>query len=548
MDKEIIDKLIKQCQHPRTVANRYTHELVTVPCGTCPACLLRKANLRTALLMNWASNYKYRMFVTLTYRNEALPKFHIVPAEVSSDDLADVPCLENVSPDSRIMYVAKQVPRTYEVKVANSNVSRTFKQDKEDLSFWFYSTPQDMQVYYDKVNDDGYLPCINYRDVDLFLKRLRSYYKDETQDFKYYCTAEYGPVHLRPHYHLLILTDSESVANTLRENVHKAWSYGRTDCEQSRGFSAGYVASYINNDVYLPPLYELMPRAARPQSHHSKGWQESRCFPRNSLPSSVEDVYNTCLDGIDVASDGDVQAIKPSWAYINRVFPRLSDSVRNNSSRIRVLLHATLTASARMCRRSASLTSVLFGCSSLVEFSRDYAVYASSQYRRYLRFEMSAAERAEFIRTDLYLIRECRLEHDIQFLSYWAEVPPVKDYPLGAFYRHFLRCRKFFGFWHIRSSACDSEAIFQLSEWIVRFWHDYEYKRVVSSYSLMESLSEDAVRYIYRMYSDCRSFPEDIRTESQYVSYIYNMTSNRIRVRCKHKELNDANNILFNPY
>lgn len=553
LTKETIQKLVLQCHHPRTVPNRYTRELITVPCGTCPACLLRKSNLRTALLMNWASNYKYRFFVTLTYKNEFLPTFKIIPAEVSSDEEADTYCFNNVNPDTRIMYVAKQVPRRYSVKVKDSTIWRSFNQDKDSVeSFWFYSTPKEMQVYFNKIKYPVpfRIPFVNYRDVDLFLKRLRSYYKNENEEFKYYSTSEYGPVHLRPHYHFLILTDSEYVAGTLAQNIHKAWFYGRTDCELSRGFCAGYVASYINNDVSLPRLYQLMPKSARPQSHHSKGWQESNLFPDHSLPCDYERMFSICLDGIDATFNGDIQSIRPSWAYINRVFPRFGDSVRNNPSCISLLLGATLTASKRVCRRTGSID-VDFFKGSLSRFCELYALYASLQYSRYRSCKMTIVERTEFVRTDLMIINECRLARDVEFLSAYVEPDSVsiKCGYVCSFYRHFLRCRKFFDFWRINSVSLDSNGIYHLSNWIGDFWKSYDYKRLRESFMFMESVvSVDALKYIYRMYSDCRAFPPEKNTESEFVSSIIGISSQRIQDKCKHKELNDANNILFNQF
>lgn len=544
---EKLNKLMVQCQSPKTIPNRYTRELVTVPCGVCPACLLRRANLRTALLSNWASNFKYRYFVTLTYKNEFLPMFRIIKAEVSSDDPADVPCLDNVTPDTGIMYVAKQVPRRYSVKVKNSTVWRSFNQDKDSAeAFWFYSTPREMQVYYDKVacHRPDCLPCVNYRDVDLFLKRLRSYY-NENEAFKYYSTAEYGPAHLRPHYHLLILTNSEHVSDTLAENVRKAWQYGRTDCQLSRGFCASYVASYINNDVYLPRLYQLMPPATRPQSHHSKGWQESKLFPQHALSASYEVLYDTCLNGIDVCRDGDVQTLLPSWAYINRVFPRFTDAVRNNPSFCGLLLRATLTTSERMCRRSAPVEMDLMDGNSLCRYACEYAKYVSSAFYRYRTFKMSPAERNEFERTDLYIIKECRCERDIVLLC-CKEDYSINDRCVGAFYRHFLRCRKFFDFWLINDAVYDSEAIYALSHWIGDYWKAYEYKRMAESLDFMQDIADmDVLRYLHRMYADCRRTPLDKDDENRFADVLKNMTSQRIKDRCKHKEMNDANNALF---
>lgn len=58
-----------------------------------------------------------------------------------------------------------------------------------------------------KHNVPNRIPYVCNRDLDLFLKRLRSYYPDEK--ICYYAVSEYGPTSFRPHWHLLLFSNSE---------------------------------------------------------------------------------------------------------------------------------------------------------------------------------------------------------------------------------------------------------------------------------------------------------------------------------------------------
>jgi hypothetical protein len=71
--KELQNKLLTRCQHPRTVVNKYTHESVVVPCGSCPSCLLRRSAIQTNLLTTYSAQFRYAYFVTLTYAPCFLP-------------------------------------------------------------------------------------------------------------------------------------------------------------------------------------------------------------------------------------------------------------------------------------------------------------------------------------------------------------------------------------------------------------------------------------------------------------------------------------------
>ena len=58
--------------------------------------------------------------------------------------------------------------------------------------------PKDLLSILGKINHNipNRIPYVCNRDLDLFLKRLRSYYPDEK--LRYYAVSEYGPTSFRP--------------------------------------------------------------------------------------------------------------------------------------------------------------------------------------------------------------------------------------------------------------------------------------------------------------------------------------------------------------
>lgn len=253
--KELQNKLVTRCQNPRTVVNKYTHEPVVVSCGSCPSCILRRSGIQTNLLTSYSAQFRYVYFVTLTYAPCFLPTLEVSVVETCTDDIADVSVVPDINDldacdPNTYLFGFRSVPRSASVKLKNSTVERTFKDP--DIRFSYAMTPKELLSILNKVkhNVPNRIPYVCNRDLDLFLKRLRSYYPDEK--LRYYAVSEYGPTSYRPHWHLLLFSDSERFSKTVFENVSKAWFYGRCDASLSRGFAAPYVASYVNSFVSLP--------------------------------------------------------------------------------------------------------------------------------------------------------------------------------------------------------------------------------------------------------------------------------------------------------
>lgn len=553
--KELQNKLVTRCQHPRTVVNKYTHESVVVPCGRCPSCILRRSAIQTNLLTTYSAQFRYVYFVTLTYAPCFLPTLEVSIIEFCSEDIADVPCVPDINDldagdPNTYMFGFRSVPRSASVKLKNSTVERVFKDP--EISFSYPMKPKDLLSILGKINHNvpNRIPYVCNRDLDLFLKRLRSYYPDEK--LRYYAVSEYGPTSFRPHWHLLLFSNSERFSQTVCENVSKAWSYGRCDASLSRGFAASYVASYVNSFVALPDFYTQMPKVVRPKSFHSIGFTESNLFPRKVRVSEVDEVTDKCLNGVCVERNGRFRTIKPTWPYLLRLFPRFSDAIRKSPSSIHQLLSAAFTAPSRVIRSGCAD----IGCDPFNESSKQSILSFCKQYLNYVdSYGKNVVERnflspkANLPHCDILILSECRLYDGV-------DLEPV--HRVSRVYRFFLGIAKF-----IRTYSTDGDSGFSwssgtlageffgrerflrtISEKIVNFWNRYEYNRLVDFYQTLEEANDkDLIDFELRNYSFCynRSVldKEKPYNELPLVRRLAAVALVKCRDKVKHKKVND---------
>lgn len=559
--KELQNKLVTRCQHPRTVVNKYTHEPVVVPCGCCPSCVLRRSAIQTNLLTTYSTQFRYIYFVTLTYAPCFLPTLEVSIIETCTDDIADVSCFPDINSldandPNTYLFGFRSVPRSASVKLKNSTVERTFKDP--EIRFSYPMKPKDLLFILGKINHNipNRIPYVCNRDLDLFLKRLRSYYPDEK--IRYYAVSEYGPTSFRPHWHLLLFSNSERFSQTVCENVSKAWSYGRCDASLSRGFAAPYVASYVNSFVALPDFYTQMPKVVRPKSFHSIGFTESNLFPRKVRITEIDEVTDKCLDGVVVERNGKFRTIKPTWPYLLRLFPRFSDAIRKSPSSIYQLLYAAFTAPARVIRSGCAD----IGCDpfnvlskqSILSFCKQYLNYVDS-YGKSNEYRNLLSPKADLPHSDVLILSECRLYDGVDLEA---------SHRISRVYRFFLGISKFIRtyspdgntryFW----SSSTSEGTFLereeflriISDKIVNFWNRYEYNRLVDFYQTLEdSNDKDLVDFELRNYS-FRYNRSVLDKEKSYnelplVRRLAAVALTKCRDKVKHKKVNDLSGIFL---
>lgn len=557
--KELQNKLVTRCQHPRTVVNKYTHESVVVSCGHCPSCVLRRSAIQTNLLTTYSAQFRYVYFVTLTYAPRFLPTLEVSVIESCTDDIADVPCVPNINEldagdPNTYLFGFCSVSRTATVKVKNSTVKRTFKDPK--VRFAYPMKPKDLLDILGKVKHKvpNRIPYVCNRDLDLFLKRLRSYYPDEK--LRYYAVSEYGPTSFRPHWHLLLFSNSERFSQTVCENVSKAWSYGRCDVSLSRGFAASYVASYVNSFVALPDFYTQMPKVVRPKSFHSIGFTESNLFPREVRVAEIDEVADKCLNGVCVERNGRFQTIKPTWPYLLRLFPRFSDPIRKSPSRVYQLLSAAFTAPWRVLRSGcADLSCDPFSVNteqSILSFCKQYLNYVDN-YGKRNNERNSLSPKQNLPHSDILILSECRLYDGVDLEA---------SHRLSRVYRFFLGISKFIRtysstgdtgyFWSSSTSEGTllgrEEFLRIVSDKIVDFWNRYEYNRLADFYQTLEdSNDKELVEFELRNYS-FRYDKSVLDEETPYnqLPFVLRLAAAALRKcqdKVKHKKVNDLSGI-----
>lgn len=549
--KELQNKLVTRCQHPRTVVNKYTHESVVVSCGHCPSCVLRRSSVQTTLLTTYSAQFRYVYFVTLTYAPCFLPTLEVSIVETCTDDAADVPCFPDINDldtgdPNTYLFGFRSVPRSASVKVKSSTVERTFKDP--EIRFTYPMKPKELLSILDKVkhNVPNRIPYICNRDLDLFLKRLRSYYSDEK--LRYYAVSEYGPTSFRPHWHLLLFSNSERFSKTICENVSKAWSYGRCDASLSRGFAAPYVASYVNSFVALPDFYTQMPKVVRPKSFHSIGFTDSNLFPRKVRIAEIDEVADKCLSGVRIERDGYFRTIKPSWPYLLRLFPRFSDPIRKSPSSIYQLLSAAFTAPERVVRSGCAD----LDCNPWNRYSKQSILSFCKQYLNYVDNYGKRNDERNF------LSPQTRLPHsDILILSesrLYDGVDLDDVHRTSRLYRFFLGIAKTLRTYESDGTplselggyaGCRERTLRILSEKIVNFWCRYDYSRLVDFYQTLEdSNDKDLVDFEIRNYS-FRYNRSVLDKEKPYnelplVRRLAAASLLKCRDKVKHKRTNDA--------
>lgn len=552
--KELQNKLVTRCQNPRTVVNKYTHEPVVVSCGSCPSCILRRSGIQTNLLTSYSAQFRYVYFVTLTYAPCFLPTLEVSVIEACTDDIADVSVVPDINDldvgdPNTYLFGFRSVPRSASVKLKNSTVERTFKDP--DVAFSYPMTSKELLSILNKVkhNVPNRIPYVCNRDLDLFLKRLRSYYPDEK--LRYYAVSEYGPTSYRPHWHLLLFSNSERFSQTVLENVSKAWSYGRCDASLSRGFAAPYVASYVNSFVALPDFYTQMPKVVRPKSFHSIGFTESNLFPRKVRITEIDEVADKCLNGVRVERDGYFRTVKPSWAYLLRLFPRFSDAIRQSSSNVYQLLSAVFTAPERVIRSGcADLSCDPFNESSkqsILSFCKQYLNYVDNYGKR--NDERNVLSPKENLpHSDILILSECRLYDGVDLETVHRTTRLYRFFlGIAKFIRTYLSNGEFL--WSgssFRGYAGSRErALRVLSEKVVGFWNRYDYNRLVDFYQTLEdSNDKDLLDFEIRNYSfryDKSVLDNEVPYKSlPLVRRLAAASLMKCRDKVKHKKVNDS--------
>ena len=532
-------KASDHCQHRSFVTNRYTGQRIAVDCGQCDYCIHKRAQKASIRVKTSGSAFKYSYFVTLTYDNEHVP---LMNCEVLHSEYEDT---LSISGDKVFGYEKHSFIPVSEYSCSDTShlrhifftqVQGTVPYNRNSFQYepvkdnWFLSmdairsfiakaksaTPYGKEGELSARYGDNLIPYLNYVDVQNYIKRLRKHLKTVLGSYEalhFYAVGEYGPVHFRPHYHILLFTNSEKVSKVLRQCHDKSWKLGRSDFQASRGGAASYVASYVNNLSSAPLLYRSC-RAFRPRQRSSIGF-----FEKGEVFEEGESVYYAIERKIDSAVNGRIYnfngiSVKstPPMSYIRTLLPRFSGARYDDATAIARVIRAVASSPKRMAR---------FG---IIDYDSDSILSITRAYYRYLTLNHHLTNEDEIILHNARcLTRLCNSSSDVDIESY-----------INKLYRLFLYVSKFLRNWHLPSIGGNLDPYANLIMFILKTGIEYEkkadYVRMCDSLRIQQTLPASMLRYFYVPAEGCEMATIGIGEDGEYADGFIRPIKEQIRV------------------
>lgn len=546
-------KAVDHCQYRSFITNKYTGARIAVDCGQCDYCIHKKAKKASMRVKTAGSAFKYSYFVTLTYDNVHIPLMSCKVLHSEYEDAVGIsgdihfgneyhqyiPVSEYQCDDSSMLrhiffeQVQGTVPFDREIKEYVPVKDNWFLSMDAIRSFIYKTQSVDKTDYpaSAQYGCDNLIPFLNYVDVQNYIKRLRKHLFQQLGSYEtlhFYAVGEYGPVHFRPHYHLLLFTSSEKVAEVLRHCHDKSWKLGRSDFQRSAGGACSYVASYVNSLCSAPLLYRAC-RSFRPRSRASIGFFEKGCtFVEDESPyAQIEEKIDSVVNGRIYNFNGVSVRSTPPLSYIRTLLPRFS-SARNDDS---VAIARILCAVHRTPQRIAK-----FG---FIDYKQDSILSLVRLYYQYLKVNSILTDDDKIIlHASRCLTRFCNSSSDVDIESY-----------INKLYRLFLYVYKFFRNWHLPDFGSDVSAYSGRIMFIIKTGIEYEKK---ADYESLRDAYD--IRSQFPELSDCMfALPQNgqeidvlsnVSCETiQLLEQLRYRSSTFCRDMIKHKKLNDANNI-----
>lgn len=546
-------KAVDHCQHRSFITNRYTGARIAVDCGQCDYCIHKRAKKASMRVKTAGSAFKYSYFVTLTYDNANLPLMYCKVLHSEYEDVVGisgdihfgdeyhnyVPVSDYQCDDNSVLrhiffdQVQGTVPFDRELKeyvpvkdnwFLSMDAIRSFIHKTQALN----KTDYPVSAQYGR---DNLIPFLNYVDVQNYIKRLRKHLFKKLGSYEtlhFYAVGEYGPVHFRPHFHLLLFSNSSEVAKVLRECHDKSWKLGRSDFQHSAGGAASYVASYVNSLSSAPLLYRSC-RSFRPKSRASIGFFEKGCdFVEDDDPcAQIEAKIDSVVNGRFYNFGGVCVRSTPPMSYIRTLLPRFSSARNDDSTALARILFAVHSTPKRIAK---------FG---FIDYKQDSILDLVRVYYQYLKLNPVLTDDDKIILHNARcLTRFVNLSSDVDVQAF-----------ISKLYRLFLYVYKFFRNWHLPDFGSNIDSCYGRVLFILKKGIEYETKKNYES--LRDAYS---LRSQYPDISDCMfALPQNgqeidvlqaVSSETlQLLEQLRYRSSTFCRDMIKHKKLNDANNI-----
>lgn len=486
-----------RCRNPTVITNKYTNKPVLVSCGHCDNCLALSARKKSLMCQVHSSLYKYCYFITLTYRQSCIPRLRFVRNTKIANNLDDSP--------SKLYDAFNCTPRI---------------SDFENNYMFSYSfEPDDKNLMESKVLDNGFIHYLHLPDLQRFLKRLR-YHLDnfKANDFSYYAVGEYGPVHFRPHFHILLFSNSREFAQNLYKCLYKSWQLGYISYKLADGGISSYLTDYVNNSAKLPQLFKS--KQIKPKSVHSSYF--ASLLPLLDKNSLLEDPYRYVTETL-YQLHGKYISLPLFRSSFCRVFPKIAGF----SDKTIHELHRDYTSYIRLCK--------FFKIDSLPLNFRKPSVLA----------DILIANYGLYPDIDKYILDVvCHGDHTIRFTEAFRPLLYRFLYTSYSFYTY----------------LCDSDErlSWQYLKMIIRFFDDCEKAKLGEFYELQQLYSQqvsnpDFASFYFYDSTKCTAY-DNFNTTANYAQTLElnpyfkqasTFYSKLVSESVKHKELNDKNDIFL---
>lgn len=541
------------CENPMVVRNRFTGEDILVGCGHCAYCISRQSSINSIRIAKSASKWKYCYFVTLTYDNDHIPLISLTTQEMISGEVVYSDDGFRYSSDTEFKYMplraaVAQRPafsseyQTIFCKQVNGTIpfNREAKR-KEPIEFTSTAVPADLlrlvskttpETPFNVPDDMAVLPILNYYDCQNYIKRLRINLNRLGCDEKihFYAAGEYGPVHFRPHFHILLFGNTREFTETVRQAHTKSWTFGRTDIQLTSGGASSYVASYISANSMLPIFYKQS-KIFRPKSRASLRFDMEAQEPHSASDEEIVRVASYIADGRSLIVNAKHISVNASRAYLNTVCPQFNGFSRTDVREVSFLVYAVATASQRLRLFPKKRKPEDVGVS-VLSISRAYLDRVQNIYR--LRYE------------DTIILHQCRMISPNGFHISGRVLNP--EIALGCIYRLFLTVHKFLRFWKFPDTP-DLHIIKKIYTRCFAALDVRELRLLQEKYSLAETVSDeyaDYNHYYLFLPKDIGLNLQDIYKDAYLERLLKNNNAVKARQLVKHKRLNDANGAFSN--
>lgn len=497
-----------KCLNPRKIVNPYTREQIIVECGCCPACSLRKSSLSAMKVKLESLSRKYNMFITLTYNNISLPKMMIFSINRFKDDCDEI--VDNGHPFA-LVDITQRLGTQGTILGYTDN-------------YTFVTETLSKKVELPK----KILPHLSKYDAQLFIKRLRkniyTYFTKQGKDvpeIRYYLVGEYGPVHFRPHYHVILWFESDELYKVIRQILYKSWQFGRIDCQKSQGKCSDYVAKYLTSAVSLPEVFRG--KQMRPFAIHSAHLGEKiLTLPREEIyEAPFESVIRRSIPNF--STDSDVIM----WRSLKTFYFPKCKGYTQKSKHERLYAYSLYVKNYKWTKETSISTQTRIVVSALL--MRHYHHDMSDLMYNYDDDLLDYYQKSSMFDPSIYENKHQTFEEHINdvYRRIYMEIRLSKHF-------HTFVCK---GFINLYSSMYDK---------IVNFWNDNELYTLNTNLKSMQDFydsdwfSDDSdFDYFYIN----RGFDAERYKSTNFYNMFKELSTNRLRDSVKHKKLNDANKI-----